>query len=262
MGASELWAVRANGQEFPIEASISNIVAADGIRLFTVIIRDITGRKEAEEFLHSLSGQLIEAQEEERRRIAREIHDDIQQRVAMLAVDLDTLAHNVDNGGNGTSRRLVELWDFASQLGADLHSLSHRLHSSTLDNLGLAEAVRALCEEFENHYKIEVSFIAGNVPRNIQGEGALCLFRVAQEALQNVRKHSHAERAEVCVEGLTDKIHLSVCDGGKGFDPSTGPRQGGIGIRSIEQRLRLVNGQFAIRSSPTEGTRIDAWVPI
>ena len=262
MGASELWAVRANGQEFPIEASISNIVAADGIRLFTVIIRDITGRKEAEEFLHSLSGQLIEAQEEERRRIAREIHDDIQQRVAMLAVDLDTLAHNVDNGGNGTSRRLVELWDFASQLGADLHSLSHRLHSSTLDNLGLAEAVRALCEEFEDHYKIEVSFIAGNVPRNIQGEGALCLFRVAQEALQNVRKHSHAERAEVCVEGLTDKIHLSVCDGGKGFDPSTGPRQGGIGIRSIEQRLRLVNGQFAIRSSPTEGTRIDAWVPI
>jgi signal transduction histidine kinase len=135
------------------------------------------------------------------------------------------------------------------------------LHSSTLDNLGLAEAVRALCEEFEDHYKIEVSFVEGNVPRDIQGEGALCLFRVVQEALQNVRKHSLAERAEVRVEGLTDKIHLSVCDRGKGFDPSNGP-QDGIGIRSMEQRLRLVNGQFAIRSSPTEGTRIDAWVPI
>ena len=142
MGAlGTLWAVRANGQEFPIEASISQ-VEAYGRKLFTVIIRDITERKKAEEALTSLSGRLIEVQEEECRRIAREIHDDYNQRLAVLAIDLEDLAENIGHPDAEASQRLHELWNRVCELGADLHVLSHRLHSSTLENLGLIAGTR------------------------------------------------------------------------------------------------------------------------
>jgi signal transduction histidine kinase len=119
-----------------------------------------------------------------------------------------------------------------------------------------------LCEEFNDRHEIDVTFAEENVPRRIPPETALCLFRIAQEALQNVRKHSGANKAEVRLEGLGDNIHLSVSDRGRGFDPGNGARRDGIGIRSMEERLRLVEGRFAIHSWPLEGTRIDAWVPV
>ena len=200
VGASgEFRAVRANGEEFPIEASISQ-EEASGEGLLTVIIRDITERKIAEAAIVNLSGQLIKAQEEERGRIAREIHDDYQQRLAMLSIDLEDLARYLEQDSEG-SDRLHKLWDRVGELGSDLHSLSHRLHSSTLDNLGLVSALRSLCEEFRDYHSIDVNFVEENVPRNIPGEVALCLFRITQEALQNVKKHSHADSAEVRVEG-------------------------------------------------------------
>ena len=222
---------------------------------------DITDRKLAEEALNSLSGQLIKAQEEERSRIAREIHDDYQQRLAMLSIDLEDLAKYLERDSEG-SDRLHELWDRVGELGSDLHSLSHRLHSSTLDILGLVAALRSLCEEFRDYHSIDVNFVEEEVPRNIPREVALCLFRITQEALQNVKKHSRADSAEVRVEGLEQKIHLSVSDRGTGFDQGAASRQSGIGIRSMEERVRLVGGQFAVRSRPMEGTKIDVWVPI
>jgi len=222
---------------------------------------DITERKLAEETLRSLSGQLIKAQEEERSRIAREIHDDYQQRLAMLSIDLEDLVKYVERDSEG-SDRLHELWDRVGELGSDLHSLSHRLHSSTLDNLGLVAALRSLCEEFKDYHSIDVNFVEENVPRNIPREVALCLFRITQEALQNVKKHSHADSAEVRAEGQEQKIHLSVSDRGTGFEQGAASRQSGIGIRGMEERVRLVGGQFAVRSRPMEGTKIDVWVPI
>ena len=222
---------------------------------------DITDRKLAEEALSSLSGQLIKAQEEERGRIAREIHDDYQQRLAMLSIDLKDLDRYLERNSEG-SDRLHELWDRVGELGSDLHSLSHRLHSSTLDNLGLVTALRSLCEEFRDYHSIDVNFVEDNVPRSIPREVALCLFRITQEALQNVKKHSHADSAEVRAEGLEQKIHLSISDRGTGFDQGAASRQSGIGIRSMEERVRLVGGQFAVHSRPMEGTKIDVWVPI
>ena len=261
VGASgEFRAVRANGEEFPIEASISQ-EEASGEGLLTVIIRDITERKIAEAAIVNLSGQLIQAQESERSRIAREIHDDYQQRLAMLSIDLEDLARYLERDSEG-SDRLHKLWDRVGELGSDLHSLSHRLHSSTLDNLGLVAALRSLCEEFRDYHSIDVNFVEENVPRNIPREVALCLFRITQEALQNVKKHSHADSAEVRVEGLEQKIHLSISDRGTGFDQGAASRQSGIGIRSMEERVRLVGGQFAVRSRPMEGTKIDVWVPV
>ena len=222
---------------------------------------DITERKLAEETLNSLSGQLIKAQEEERSRIAREIHDDYQQRLALLSIDLEHLAKYLARDTEG-SDRLHELWDRVGELGSDLHSLSHRLHSSTLDILGLVAALRSLCAEFKDYHSIDVNFVEENMPRNIPREVALCLFRITQEALQNVKKHSRADSAEVRVEGLEQKIHLSISDRGTGFDQGAASRQNGIGVRSMEERVRLVGGQFAVRSRPMQGTKIDVWVPI
>ncbi len=222
---------------------------------------DITDRKLAEEALASLSGRLIQAQEEERSRIAREIHDDYQQRLALLSIDLETLAQNLRTDSE-TRCTLHELWDRVGELGSDLHFLSHRLHSSTLDSLGLVAALSSVCVEFKDYHSIDVNFVEENVPRNIPREAALCLFRITQEALQNVKKHSHADSAEVRVEGLEQKIHLSISDRGTGFDQGAASRQSGIGIRSMEERVRLVGGQFAVVSRPMEGTKVDVWVPI
>jgi PAS domain S-box-containing protein len=223
---------------------------------------DVTERKVAEEALNRLSGQLINAQEEERRRIAREIHDDFQQRLAVLAIELESLYEEI---GEKDAIALVQLRDLALQahaLGADLHSLSHRLHSSTLDSMGLVPALKGLCSEFRKHHDLEVSLVAENVPRKIPNETALCLFRIAQEAIQNARKHSRVRSAEVRVEGLEGTVHLSITDSGIGFDRQEAVREGGIGIRSMEERARLVNGRLQVRSKPGSGTMVEIWVPV
>jgi PAS domain S-box-containing protein len=260
MGApGEPLALRANGEEFPIEASISQ-EEADGEKMLTVIIRDITERKMAEAAIVNLSGQLIQAQEAERSRIAREIHDDFLQRLAVLSIELSDLTKYLERDSEG-SHRLRELRDRVGELSSDLHSLSHRLHSSTLDNLGLIPALTSLCMEFGDHHSIDVDFVEENVPPDIPKEVALCLFRITQEALQNIKKHSHSDSAVVWAKGLEQKIHLSISDRGAGFDQA-GSIQSGIGIQSMEERVRLVGGQFAVHSRPMEGTTIDVWVPI
>jgi signal transduction histidine kinase len=222
---------------------------------------DITERKTAEEALVRMSGRLIEAQEEERRRIAREIHDDYQQRLAILAIDLEGLAENIGRTPHETSKRLHELWNCVSELGADLHDLSHRLHSSTLESLGLVAGVRTFCEEFADQQGIQVDFAYEDVPRAIPADVALCLFRIAQEGLRNVKKHSGANRAEVRLEGLAEKLHLSVSDRGTGFDLNALLTRDGIGLRSMEERLRPLGGQLEIHSRRMEGTTINAWLP-
>ena len=146
-----------------------------------------------------MSGRLIDAQEEERKRIAREIHDDYNQRLAVLANDLEELAEKV-----GISSRsgpaAPQLWNHISEIAADLHSLSHRLHPSTLENLGLVAGVKAFCQEFADQQQMQVHFIYEKVPRAIPADIALCLFRVTQEALRNIKRHSGTDRAEVHLE--------------------------------------------------------------
>jgi PAS domain S-box-containing protein len=226
------------------------------------IATDITDRKSAEEAINSLSGQLIRAQEEERRRIAREIHDDYQQRLAVLAIELATLAQDIEEEDADAAARLGDLWSRASQIGTDLHTLSHRLHSSALDSMGLVAALKVLCREFRSYHDIAVALVAEQVPEGLSHDVALCLFRVTQEALQNVRKHSRARRAEVRVQGLRGEIHLAVVDAGVGFDFRKRAAGSGIGLRSMEERLRLVNGRFEVRSRTDGGTLVEAWVPI
>jgi PAS domain S-box-containing protein len=222
---------------------------------------DVTERKIAQDALAALSGRLIEAQDEERKRIAREIHDDYNQRLAVLAIDLEELAENVGDASGEGSQKVHELFNRISELGADLHSLSHRLHSSTLESLGLVAGLKAFCAEFSDQQGIQVDFASENVPRGIPGDMALCIFRIAQEALRNVKRHSGANRAEVRLEWSDNSLHLSVFDRGRGFDSNKPSVECGIGIRSMEERLRLLGGQLEIHTRPMEGSRIHAWLP-
>jgi signal transduction histidine kinase len=236
-----------------------SLIVAEMLLIFGLVWQRAR-RRRVEAELATLGGRLIEAHEEERSRIAREIHDDYQQRLAFLAIDLEELAKNIGSSPTEVSQKLHELWDRVGELGADLHDLSHRLHSSTLETLGLVEGVRAFCEEFAGQQELHVDFAYENVPRAIPGEISLCLFRVTQEGLRNVKRHSGADRAEVRLEGVAQELHLSVSDRGRGFDSNGGSPSGGIGLRSMEERLRLLGGNLQIRSRPMEGTRIDAWL--
>ena len=235
------------------------IFAATPFMILTAVVDD---RKLAAEKLAGLSRRLIEAQEEERKRIARDVHDDYSQRLAMLAIDVEKLGDTVGDTAPGTKQQLGEFFDRISELGADLHSLSHQLHSSTLETLGLVAGAKAFCQEFAEREHVQVDFVYENVPPNIPGDVALCFFRIVQEGLQNIKKHSGADKANVRLECSGGTLHLTISDPGKGFDLGIPPVGGGIGIWSMQERLRLLGGRLQIQSHLLQGTKIDAWLPL
>jgi len=157
---------------------------------------------------------------------------------------------------------LHELARSTSELGSDLHTLSHRLHSSTLESLGLVPAVDALCREFTCKQGIRVQFSSDEIPRSINPDTALCIFRIVQEALRNLKKYSGAAEAEVDLRMTGGRLEISVRDEGRGFSLSDLGQNGGLGIRSMEQRARLLGGKFEIHSEPGKGTKLEAWVPL
>jgi signal transduction histidine kinase/ABC-type uncharacterized transport system substrate-binding protein len=222
---------------------------------------DITQRKQEERERLALSGQLIHAQEEERSRLARELHDDFNQRLAMLAVDLESASQMIADSPLVAKERLRDLWNRTAGLGDDLHSLSHRLHSSTLESLGLSLGLSSLCHEFSEQQGIQVDFAHENISREISPDAALCIFRIVQEALRNVKKHSGANRAEVRLRGEDEQLYLSVSDRGVGFDKEQGSKRAGLGIRSMEERLRLLGGRIDIVSRRNQGTMLNVSLP-
>jgi signal transduction histidine kinase len=208
-----------------------------------------------------LSGHLIKVQEKERSRLASELHDDFSQRLAVLALGLQNTAETVPDSPDTLKQTLDEFSQSVCELGADLHSLSHRLHSSTLETLGLITGLKALCGEFGAKQGIEVDFTTEDIPRSVRPDVALCLFRIAQEGLQNLKKHSGTKRAQLSVRHMSDRLFLSLCDQGRGFDANKLEKPG-LGILSMQGRARLLGGQFEIHSKPGEGTQIEAWVPL
>jgi len=161
-----------------------------------------------------------------------------------------------------TNRQMEELLQLASQLGEDLHTLSHRLHSSTLEGLGIVAGVGSFCKEFNSQHGTQVAFSHHNVPPSVSPEVALCLFRIVQEGLRNVQKHSGAANAKVRLEMLNGNLHLSLSDDGAGFNVKDGEARQGLGLCSMRERARLVDGRFEIHSEKENGTRIDVWTPI
>ena len=221
---------------------------------------DITERREAEAALASVSGRLIAAQEQERSRIARELHDDIGQRLAMLSVELAQLR------GSSNSPELTNhiggLQTQASEIAADVQSLSHELHSSRLQYLGMAAAMRGFCKEFTQQQKVEVDFDTHDVPASLSPELSLCFFRVLQEALHNASKHSGVRQFNVRLWGTPNEVHLTISDSGAGFDVETAKASQGLGLVSMHERLKLLNGTLSIGSQLGRGTTIHASAPI
>jgi signal transduction histidine kinase len=215
----------------------------------------------AKEKQRQLSGMLISAGEAERSHIAMELHDDFSQRLALLALGMENAAEAVSASPREAVMQLHELLNSASEIGADLHTLSHRLHSSTLERLGLFAGIVALCKEFQAQQGIHVDFRSEDMTREVPPDAALCLFRIVQEGLRNLHKHSGTSRARVSLVRTSNSIHVTVSDEGVGFDTKTLSRSGGLGIRSMEERARLLGGRFEIRSEPRRGTDVHVWVP-
>jgi signal transduction histidine kinase len=209
-----------------------------------------------------LSGRLIDAQEKERSRLAAELHDDFSQRLALHALGLKNVSEALPDSARAAKRQLQDLINSASELGADIHTVSHRLHSATLEILGLVSGVSSLCREFTDRQGVEIDFSAENIPRVVDPDIALCLFRIVQEALQNLRKHSGAAKAEVKLIRRANRIFVSVSDQGKGFDMNDTKSNEGLGVRSMGERARLLRGSFKIHSTPGRGTRVEAAIPL
>jgi signal transduction histidine kinase/ABC-type uncharacterized transport system substrate-binding protein len=218
--------------------------------------------KQARDAQLQLSGLLINAQEMERSRLASELHDDFSQRLALLALGLENVSETLPDAAQAAKRQLDELYNSASELGGDLHTVSHRLHPSALVSLGLVPGVSGLCKEFAARQGIEIAFCSENIPPGVPPNVAMCLFRIVQESLQNLKKHSGAARAQVNLRKAGDRLLLSVCDDGAGFDSKDVGNSVGLGIPSMRERARLVGGQFEIHSELGKGTRIEARVPL
>ena len=235
---------------------------ADGtLRGYRGSCTDITERKRAEAALANVSRKLIEAQEQERTRIGRELHDDIGQRLAMLAISLEQLQQESLALPAEVRNHVGELQKQTSEIAADIQSLSHELHSAKLQYLGIAAAMRSFCKEFGEQQKVEIDFNAHDLPSPLSPDISLCLFRVLQESLHNSAKHSGVRHFEVRLWGTSDEIHLTVVDSGAGFDREAAKESRGLGLISMEERLRLVGGELSINSQPRSGTTIHARIP-
>ena len=223
---------------------------------------DITDRKLAEEALSHVSHRLIEAQEQERSRIARELHDDIGQRLSLLVVELERLQQNSYDTPAEVCVRIDELRKQALEIVTDVQSLSHELHSSKLEYLGIVPAMRGFCKELSQQQRVEIDFQSHDVPNPVSHDISLCLFRVLQEALHNSVKHSGVHHFEARLWGASGQIHLEVRDTGSGFDSEAIKESRGLGLISMQERLRLLDGTLSIESQPTSGTTIYARVPL
>jgi PAS domain S-box-containing protein len=222
---------------------------------------DTTDQKLAQQALERVSGQLIEAQEKERSRIARELHDDICQRLALLSMELER-ANRASDGSPTTKIRLEEIRNHCSEIAGDVQSLSHQLHSSKLDILGVVAAIKGFCKEFSKQYEVHIDFSEKNVPSKLHKDVSLSLFRVAQEALHNAMKYSGVDQFSVELSGEGNVVQLVVSDAGAGFDVEEAKKDRGLGLVSMQERIHLMHGSFSVESKPWHGTKVIVSVPV
>jgi PAS domain S-box-containing protein len=228
----------------------------------TGLVADVTERKLAEEALSSLSRRLIEAQEQERARIARELHDDLSQRMALLSISLAQFEQGMPDLSSKARQGLHNITEMATEVSSDIHNLSHQLHPSKLDTLGLVASLKGFCREFSVQHNVQVQFVLSDIPAPIPKAVTLCLFRIVQEALRNVVKHSGAAEAKIELSVRDDRIDLCISDSGVGFSPESAKGNAGLGLISMRERLGLVRGHLSIESRPSHGTRIHVRVPL
>ncbi|HEY7029627.1 MAG TPA: PAS domain-containing protein [Gemmatimonadales bacterium] len=239
------------------------------------VMEEITDRVRAQEALaaseaalrhshartRSLAGRLITAQETERTRIARELHDDMSQRLATLAIGLSSLKRELPPTCAHLGDELQQCQDWAVELADEIRNLSHELHPGVLRHAGLVAALKSICGEVERKRGLAVSFEAPDHLEEVPAEIALCLYRVAQETLHNAATHARARHVLVSLVARDGELELSVRDDGCGFDLGAARRKGGLGLLSIDERVRLVGGVVALTSAPGRGTTVSARIP-
>jgi PAS domain S-box-containing protein len=250
--------------------NVFSICDAHGVTVgWATVSVDITERKKAEralqesrQELRALAGRLINADEEARKAISRELHDDLSQKLALLAFDTGSLVLAPPPSVEEIKEPLRNLQTRVVQLAQDVRQLSHQLHPTILEDLGLTAALAELCDEFSAREGIQVEFEEEAVPKALPVDMASCLYRVVQEALHNVSKHAQASHVRLKVSGGPEGIHLSIHDRGVGFDSKVGPSLHGLGIVSMKERVELMHGEFSIHSQPGRGTEVRIFVPL
>lgn len=263
----ELHGRRKDGTEFPVEIGLNPILSETPVRILATIV-DITERKAAEEQnsqnqkeLIGLTGKLIQAQESERRHIARELHDDLNQNLALLAVELDLLGKKPPETRDELGQNLTHLSSQVKQLSTFVHDLSHHLHPAKVEQLGLVTSLRALARDLSIAHETVIECLAEGISKTIPHPVALCLYRIAQESLRNALKHSEADEIIVKLSEEEDTLQLMISDNGKGFAPQNDVDFSGLGLCSMRERLRLVNGTMLVDSQLGKGTIITVRVP-
>jgi signal transduction histidine kinase len=264
----ELEGRRKDGTHFPVEIGLSVIEMPAG-RLAVAFVSDITQRKQLEQAaqahtkeIQALAARLLTAQEEERRRVSRELHDQICQQLAALAIDMGGLAADPPPPEEA-QRQFRALQARAIKASEEARHIAYELHPSVLEDLGLVASLRALCNEFSEQYKdTTLEFTGAALPHSIPREVASCLYRVAQEGLQNVAQHADAKHVSVALSLKKGSVVLTIADDGVGFDLKAVQGRGGLGLIGMQERARLVNGKLSIRAQPGYGTRIALEVPL
>jgi PAS domain S-box-containing protein len=222
---------------------------------------DVTERKRAEEALSKVSQKLIQAQEEERSRLARELHDDVNQRVALLALTLQDLSRGL-SPSTELHRQIGDVYQQLADLENEIRAMSHRFHSPRLEILGLTKTADAFCKELAGRHGVQIDFHADNIPQKMPEEISLCLFRILQEALHNAIKHSGERYFQVWLRSRPGEIELVVQDFGRGFELNDAINGDGLGLTGMWERLKLVDGQLSVDSKTSHGATIRARIPL
>jgi PAS domain S-box-containing protein len=237
-------------------------------RLVVAMVEDLSANKTAQDELprseanvEKLGGRLIQAQEQERTRIARELHRCMDS-LTVLATDLDCFGQNPPESAAEARQQIGEARQQVNGIVSDIHALSDSLHSSQLEYLGLTTAAASFCKELSNRQKVKVDFHCDRVPNELPKEISVCLYRVLQEALQNAIKHSGSRNFRVSLSFAADGVHLIVRDWGIGFDPNEAAKGPGIGLTRMQEHLKLFDGKLLIESQAKQGATIHACVPL
>jgi len=264
-----IWGHRKSGQDFPAELSVSYIQLHQGAQA-VAFVTDASERRRAEEALQEshdklldLSRKLMSAQDEERKRMSRELHDAFSQELAALSTESRLVKRELPLRARNAAKKVEEIAHRIGKLATHIQQMSRRLHPAILDDLGLESALRSECYTFSELYGIHVDLRVGAVPRSLPASIALCLYRIAQESLQNVVKHSGSFKAVVVLDLKKEEIRLAIKDSGRGFDlQAQKRRKRGLGLVGMEERARLVGGRVTIESGPGQGTRVLVRIPL